>query len=721
MNEPLHVGCYEDDDELSPMPDTNCCAECGTPLPAYWPKGLCAQCALDGALEMTHAASQILQREATAMKASLQPPQFTGESSPLGSFGDYDLLDEIARGGMGVVYKARQRKLGRIVAVKMILAGPLAGKEFVQRFRTESAAAAILQHPNIVAIHDVGVHEGRHYFSMDYVEGQSLSQLVGRQPLPANKAACYVELIAEAIHYAHERGILHRDLKPSNVLIDSNDQPRITDFGLARRLDGESSLTMTGQVLGSPNFMPPEQAGVKGGKVGRPSDVYALGGILYYLLTARAPFQADSLEHTISQVLNAEPVSPRLLNPSIPRDLETITLKCLEKEPSRRYQTAAALAEELGRFLRNEPILARPISATGRTIRWARRKPAVAALSIAVLLLALVLMVGAPLVAVYQAKLRTEAEMAVKAHGPNGAEMLLRKRDAADVLSTLERAVRRFPEHPRLWSVKGLMLEQNGRIEEAIQDFTRAIELGEAGTDVPVSELNEALLNRSRLFKKLDRLPEAGVDYCRTKDIPIRDPRAPPTLIDLSLFYDAPLTESIHYWKGRPGNDLAEVPRGLTNFASVEFDARGIISLNGTGLPEWFPLPQAVTNIPVRLKFAQLHCFMGTGWWEDHGARIGTFVLHYADGQKEELAIRYAIHVRDCIAQAERADDDNPLEHAVVAWTGDNFFARSLSGHVRLYKATWENPRPEVEVRSIDFISTMTRCAPFLIAMTAEP
>ncbi len=348
------------------------------PLPAYWPKGLCSLCAIDGALDITNASSQVVQPEAPAAPANLQALLSDMENAPLGSFGDYDLLEEIARGGMGVVYKARQRKLGRIVAVKMILAGTLAGKEFVQRFRTESAAAAILQHPNIVAIHDVGVHEGRHYFSMDYVEGQSLSQLVGRQPLPANKAARYVELIAEAIHYAHERGILHRDLKPSNVLIDSNDQPRITDFGLARRLDGESSLTLSGHVLGSPNFMPPEQAGAKRGKVGRPSDVYALGGILYYLLTARAPFQAESLELIITQVLHAEPVSPRLLNPSIPRDLETITLKCLEKEPSRRYQTAQELADELGRVRRQEPIRARPVNAPEKIWRWCRRKPALA-------------------------------------------------------------------------------------------------------------------------------------------------------------------------------------------------------------------------------------------------------------------------------------------------------------------------------------------------------
>jgi WD40 repeat protein/predicted Ser/Thr protein kinase len=335
------------------MSDPKPCAECGAALPAYWPKGLCASCAIDGALL----------RDTTT--------EFT-------RFGDYDLLEEIARGGMGIVYKARQRGLERIVAVKMILAGGLAGKEFVQRFRTEASAAAILQHPHIVAIHDVGVHEGRHYFSMDYVDGQSLAQLVGQQPLPGRKAAGYAENIARAIHYAHEHGILHRDLKPSNVLIDANDQPRITDFGLAKRLDGESSLTMSGQVLGSPNFMPPEQAGAKRGKVSPSSDVYAIGGILYYLLTARAPFQADSWEHTITQVLNAEPVSPRLLNPSVPRDLETITLKCLEKEPSRRYQTAEELADELGRILRDEPIQAHPVNAPEKLWRWCRRKPAFA-------------------------------------------------------------------------------------------------------------------------------------------------------------------------------------------------------------------------------------------------------------------------------------------------------------------------------------------------------
>jgi WD40 repeat protein/serine/threonine protein kinase len=301
-------------------------------------------------------------------------------------FGDYELLEEIARGGMGVVYRARQTSLGRIVALKMLLAGPFASKQLIQRFRGEVTAAALLQHPNIVAVHDVGIHEGQHYFSMDYVEGQNLSQLVGAGPLPTAKAARYVKLIAEAIHYAHQQGILHRDLKPSNVLVDASDQPRITDFGLAKRLDGDVSITMTGQMLGSPNFMPPEQATDQRGKLGRHSDVYGLGAILYHLLTARPPFQAESFESVINQVLNAEPVSPRLLNSSVPADLETICVKCLQKEPAARYQSAQDLADELNHFLHHEPIRARPITRAERTWRWCRRNPVVAVLGVALIL-----------------------------------------------------------------------------------------------------------------------------------------------------------------------------------------------------------------------------------------------------------------------------------------------------------------------------------------------
>ena len=314
-------------------------------------------------------------------------------------FGDYELLDEIARGGMGIVYRARQRSLDRIVALKLILAGQLASRELVHRFRTEAAAAAALQHPNIVSIHEVGVHQGNHFFSMEFVAGQNLGQLVGNRPMPAMKAARYLKEIAEAIEFAHGHGILHRDLKPSNVLVDaSTDHALVTDFGLAKRLDGESSLTMTGQVLGSPPFMPPEQADSRRGRVGRRSDVYSLGGILYFLLTARAPFVGESLEAILGQVFESEPISPHLLNASVPRDLETICLKCLNKEPRHRYASAKTVGEELGRFLVGEPTFARPTSRIERAWRWCRRKPAVAGFIASVSIILLILAVGLPIV-----------------------------------------------------------------------------------------------------------------------------------------------------------------------------------------------------------------------------------------------------------------------------------------------------------------------------------
>lgn len=304
-------------------------------------------------------------------------------------FGGYQLLEKIGEGGMGVVYKARQLRLDRLVAVKVLPFGQFSRAEVVQRFRAEAAAAASLQHPNIVAIHEVGEHEGQHYFSMDLVTGQTLAELVRDQPLPAKRAAAYVKTIAEAVHYAHQQGILHRDLKPSNVLIDVNDRPRITDFGLAKRLTAksETELTLTGQVLGSPNFMSPEQA--EGAQaIGPATDIYSLGALLYHLLTRQPPFQAETLTTLLKQVLETEPVPPRRLNPSIPRDLETIALKCLEKEPARRYTTAQELADELGRFLEDKPIQARPVSSAGKVWKWCRRRPALAAMAAALMLTA---------------------------------------------------------------------------------------------------------------------------------------------------------------------------------------------------------------------------------------------------------------------------------------------------------------------------------------------
>ncbi|MCY2964547.1 MAG: WD40 repeat domain-containing serine/threonine-protein kinase [Planctomycetota bacterium] len=307
-------------------------------------------------------------------------------------FGDYELLEEIARGGMGVVYKARQVNLKRIVALKMILSGQLAGEEDVRRFHAEAEAAAKLDHPNIVPIFEIGQQQGQHYFSMALVEGESLGHALARGIFAPRAAAEMTKKIAEAIAYAHVQGVIHRDLKPANVLVDKDGQPRVTDFGLAKRIepgDAVSQHTATGQILGTPSYMPPEQASGETARIGIHSDIYSIGAILYCLLTGRPPFQAATPLDTVMQVIQQEPVPPRQLNAAIPRDLETITLKCLEKDPHQRYSSARELAEELDRFLKGEPIHARSVSRIERGWRWCRRNPVVAGLT-ASLLLALV-------------------------------------------------------------------------------------------------------------------------------------------------------------------------------------------------------------------------------------------------------------------------------------------------------------------------------------------
>jgi WD40 repeat protein/tRNA A-37 threonylcarbamoyl transferase component Bud32 len=299
-------------------------------------------------------------------------------------FGDYELLQEIARGGMGVVYKARQVSLNRLVALKMILAGQLANPADVQRFRNEASAAAFMDHPGIVSIYEVGQHGQQHYFSMKLVEGGNLAGQMAHFRGDVRAAARLMAEVARAVHYAHQRGILHRDLKPGNILLEwrtgegRSPVPLVTDFGLAKRVEGNPNLTRTGTIVGTANYMAPEQAAGKSGNLATAADVHSLGAMLYEMLTGRPPFQADNLLDTILQVRTEKPPAPRSLNPRVDGDLETVCLKCLEKEPGHRYGSAAALADDLERWLAGEVILARRAGAGVRLLKWVRRRPALA-------------------------------------------------------------------------------------------------------------------------------------------------------------------------------------------------------------------------------------------------------------------------------------------------------------------------------------------------------
>src|SRR5438094_5853065 len=348
------------------------CRKCGATIPPDSPQHSCGACLLETALGPDEPVAGGGLSAIASAKAD-DPGRANISPSPmLMDFGDYELLEQIGRGGQGVVFRAHQKSLNRTVALKFIRLGQWASEANVKRFRREAEAAARLEHPCIVPIYEVGERDGSCYFSMKFVEGGQLDEVAKREPMPPRRAAELIAKVARTVHYAHEHGILHRDIKPGNILLDAKGEPHLTDFGLARLVESESSVTQTLDVLGTPSYMAPEQAVGNNAAVSNATDVYGLGAVLYQLLTGQPPFAGGTTYETIKLLEDTEPRPPRLLNPKVDRDISTICLKCLEKDPKRRYASALALAEDLERWLKHEPIRARHTGIFVRGRKWVR-------------------------------------------------------------------------------------------------------------------------------------------------------------------------------------------------------------------------------------------------------------------------------------------------------------------------------------------------------------
>lgn len=469
------------------MSSDSSCQECNSEIPPGSPQGICPRCVIGSALAALDA----------------EPPR-TGRT-----FGEYEILDRLGEGGAGVVYRAQHRELKRIVALKLLRGGPAASDPERKRFRVEALSVAQLQHPGIVTLYEVGEVEGTPFIAMEYMPARSLADLLKAEgPFDPDRAATCLRTVAEVMHFSHERGVIHRDLKPSNILLDVYNQPRVSDFGLARHLDAPNELTASGDVVGTVRYASPEQLLGRRGGTGAASDIYSLGATLYELLTGRPPFTADSIALLQDQILHREPPPIRLAKPQVPVDLETICVKCLAKEPERRYPSAAELALDLGRYLRREPVLARPVTLWIRAQRWIRRHPR---LSIAILTLecaAAIALFGAWVATRSLERELCEEVLRSNVHAAQGI--------ASTVLwqfATLGESVASFASDSPLR--QALASSDTNRLRDLVRDFCTHHHVGLQGhfnTVVIEDAEGRALAHGPRLFN-IDGMIFRGRDY----------------------------------------------------------------------------------------------------------------------------------------------------------------------------------------------------------------
>jgi tetratricopeptide (TPR) repeat protein len=553
---------------------------------------------------------------------------------------------------MGVVYRARDPRLNRVVALKMVLAAGHAGERERTRFRAEAEAVARLQHANVVQIYEVGEEAGRPFLALEFCPGGTLARRLSGNPQPPGEAARIVRALAGAMAAAHAAGVLHRDLKPANVLLTAEGEPKVTDFGLAKILDADSGQTRTGAVIGTPSYMAPEQAAGQSRDVGPAADVYALGAILYELLTGRPPFKGASTSDTLEQVRSQDPVPPRRLQPRTPRDLETICLKCLEKEPARRYSTAAGLAEDLERFLDGRPIRARPIGTVGRALKWARRRPAAAGLAAVIGVAVAAIGIGGW---VYNARLRDanaserehreRAERALRAAEQAVLDMVRLTRDelarsdqtfltpeadkrAAHAIATLERLVDLSPQRPELWEELGRLCywrcrrgDRQDLSDRAVAAFEQAAALREARLPDGPDDI-ESRTALARTLHDLGDLHYARGEFDRGEESLGRS-------LDLydALARDAPADRAIGFARAR-----ARLTRGRGAFArgqwshAVDWTLRGAADLEAD-LASAAPHPEARTRLTDAYSVvANSHARLG-----DHRAAVSYWDRALAD------------------------------------------------------------------------------------------